>query len=181
MPSTSEIASEHNIARSTAYYYLVAMDKAGLIVYEDGEIRDQAAALVQHESESAALLRSFVPCGKPELEEEDVECVVGLPTAVFGKGPFYLLYASGDSMVDEGIADGDMLVIRRQSDAAVGDIVVALDENNDNTLKKYAGTDRHTGEAILRYCSHEKYGDKEIRVKFFKCQGVLTHVIKQMH
>lgn len=181
MPSTTQIASEHDIARSTAYNYLVAMDRAGLIIYEDGEIKDSAAALIRHETETAAVLGSVVPCGKPELEEEDIECIVGLPTAVFGKGPFYLLHASGDSMLDAGICDGDMLVIRQQDTADVGDIVVALDENNDNTLKLYAGTDSSTGEAILRYCSREKYGDKEIRVRLLKCQGVLTHVIRQLH
>ena len=53
-------------------------------------------------------------------------------------------------MVDAGIEDGDMIVIRMQESAAVGDIVVALDENNENTLKMYGGIDGDTGDIILR-------------------------------
>lgn len=178
MPSTTEIAKAHGIVRSTAYTYLVAMDKAGLITYEDGVIKDDKTALVSLESETAALLGS-IACGNPELEEEQVECIVSLPTAIFGQGPFYLLHAVGDSMIDEGIDEGDLLVIKRQPEAKVGDIVVALDDNNENTLKQYGGVDKSSGEAVLKYCSHARYGDKEIRVRKLECQGVLTHVIKQ--
>ena len=62
---------------------------------------------------------------------------VSLPVSLFGKGEFYILKASGDSMEDAGIEDGDMVVIRKQPEAHVGDIVVALDETGSNTLKKY--------------------------------------------
>lgn len=179
MPSTTDIARAHRIARSTAYNYLVAMDKVEMIVYSGGRIQDEATDIISHEQETAAVLGS-IPCGSPELEDENVECIVNLPKMIFGRGPFYLLHATGDSMTDEGIDEGDLLVIRRQNDASVGDIVVVIDESNDNTLKKYAGIDKQTGEAVLRYCNHEKYGDKEIRLKYFGCQGVLTHIIKQV-
>ena len=177
MPSTTQIAGAHGIVRSTAYTYLVAMDKAGLISYEEGIIKDARTELVSHKCETAALLGS-VACGNPELEEEQVECIVSLPTAIFGQGPFYLLHAVGDSMTDEDIEEGDLLVIRRQPEARTGDIVVALDDNNENTLKQYGGIDKASGEAILKYCNHARYGDREIRVRRLECQGVLTHVIK---
>ncbi len=178
MPSTTQIASAHGVARSTAYTYLVAMDKAGLISYTDGEITDESVSLISHDQETAALLGS-VACGVPQFEEENIECVVALPTAIFGNGPFYMLHASGDSMVDEGIDDGDLLVIRRQTDAKVGDIIVALDNNNENTLKLYGGIDKASGEAILRYRSFARYGNKEIRVSSLCCQGILSHIIKK--
>lgn len=177
MPSVGDIAKAHGVVRSTAYTYLVAMDKEGLIGYKDGRIEDSTTELIKHEHEPAALLGS-IACGSPELEEENVECIVNLPTAVFGKGPFYLLRASGDSMLDEDICEGDLLVIRRGADASVGDIVVALDGQNENTLKKYGGIDEDSGEAVLKYCNKAVYGDREIRVKELKCQGVLSHIIK---
>lgn len=177
MPSVGDIARAHGVVRSTAYTYLVAMDKEGLIGYKDGRIADNATELIKHEHEPAALLGS-IACGSPELEEENIECIVNLPTAVFGKGPFYLLRASGDSMLDEDICEGDLLVIRRGADASVGDIVVALDGQNENTLKKYGGIDEDSGEAVLKYCNKAVYGDREIRVKELKCQGVLSHIIK---
>lgn len=179
MPSTTEIARTHGKARSTAYNYLVAMGRAGMIDYSGGVIHDDVTYIVSHDQASAAMLGS-IPCGEPDLQEGNVECIVNLPTAVFGRGPFYLLHAVGDSMTDEGIEEGDLLVIKQQENADVGDIVVALDGSSDNTLKKYAGIDRQTGEAVLKYCNYDKYGDKEIRVKYLRCQGVLTHIIKQV-
>ena len=83
-------------------------------------------------------------------------------------------------MVDAGIRDEDLIVIRIQETAAVGDIVVALDENNENTLKIYGGTDADTKEVILRYANNEKYPDMEIRVNRLVVQGVAKHVIKAL-
>ncbi len=177
MPSTTQIAKAHGIVRSTAYTYLRAMDKAGLISYEDGVIRDDKTSLISLEQETAAVLGS-IACGNPETEEEQLECIVSLPTAVFGKGPFYLLHATGDSMADAGIEEGDLLVIRRQPEARVGDIVVALDDANENTLKEYGGIDKASGLAVLKFRNRAKYGEREIHVQSLVCQGVLTHIIK---
>ena len=52
-------------------------------------------------------------------------------------------------MVDAGIEDKDLVVIRKQDTASVGDIVVALDEDSQNTLKTFAGIDDYTGYAVL--------------------------------
>ena len=121
-----------------------------------------------------------IPCGEPEVEEENIEEYVSLPVSLFGQGDFYILTVSGDSMVDAGIDSGDLIVISKQGSANVGDIVVALDENQTNTLKLFAGIDTRSGEAILRYCNKERYPDKEIRVKQLIVQGVAKHVIKAL-
>ena len=83
-------------------------------------------------------------------------------------------------MVDAGIEDKDLIVIQKQKDAFVGDIVVALDDNNQNTLKTFAGIDEKSGYAILRYGIHRKYAGKEIRVRKLVVQGVAKHVIKAL-
>ena len=119
-----------------------------------------------------------VPCGELTYEEENVECVTTLPTAIFGNGPFYILHASGDSMEDEGIEEGDLVVIRQSSKASKGDLVVAMDEEGRNTLKKYAGRDPENGKAVLAYCNQSVYGDRKILVDELICQGVVSHVIK---
>ena len=59
-----------------------------------------------------------------------VEEYVSLPESLFGNGEFYLLRAKGDSMVDAGIEEDDLLVIQVQHEAAEGDIVVALDSDS---------------------------------------------------
>ena len=121
-----------------------------------------------------------INCGEPALEEANLLYRTSLPTAIFGKGPFYILKAKGDSMVDAGIESGDTLVIRKNAEPKLGDIVVALDENNENTLKRYAGIDKESNKVVLEYMNQEVYPDKKILVSTLICQGVLSHVIKTM-
>ncbi len=99
--------------------------------------------------------------------------------AVFGKGPFYILYAKGDSMEDEGIEEGDILVIKQGVEPKIGNIIVALDDSQENTLKVFGGADQKNHKVILEYRNKKVYGEKVILVNDLVCQGVLSHVIKQ--
>ena len=128
---------------------------------------------------SAPLVGS-IRCGNPEDEEESIEEYVSLPVSMFGKGDFYILRAKGDSMVDAGIDEDDLLVIERNCPALEGDIVVALDEDNQNTLKRYAGYDKDSGYYILEYENEARYPGKTIKVRSFQVQGVARHVIKSL-
>ena len=79
----------------------------------------------------------------------------------------------------------ELLVIRvlggsKVKTGSVGDIVVALDEDSQNTLKTFDGIDDESGYAILRYENQEKYPDKVIRVRELVVQGVAKHVIKAL-
>ena len=177
-PSTTEIAREFGIARSTSQNYLVAMNERGMLSYSDGVLRVEHMDKIRTRRTKAALVGS-VPCGELTYEEENVECVMTLPTEIFGAGPFYLLHASGDSMEDEGIEDGDLVVVRMESDPKKGDLVIAMDAENRNTLKKYGGVNRKNHKAMLLYCNQKEYGDKVIYVDRLVCQGVVSHVIKK--
>ena len=128
---------------------------------------------------SAPLVGS-IQCGCPEEEQEMVEEYVSLPVSMFGNGEFYILRAKGDSMVDAGIEEEDLLVIERNCPASEGDIVVALDPENQNTLKRFAGYDEDSESYLLAYENEKKYPGKVIRVKSFKVQGVARHVIKSL-
>ena len=178
MPSTTEIGIKVGIARSSAYRYLVAMDERGMLSYQDGTLCLEHMDKMKTEQTEAPLVGS-VPCGALTCEEENVLSVMTLPAELFGRGPMYLLHASGDSMKDEGIDDGDLLVIRMQEEPNRGDLIIALDEEGRSTLKKYGGTDPRTRKAKLLYCNREKYPDKVILVSELVCQGIVSHVIKQ--
>lgn len=180
-PSANEIAVGVGISKATAYRYLVEMNDRGMIEY-DGASRTIVTKLISKFSTSSfsAPVVGAIPCGEPETEEENIEEYVSLPVSLFGHGDFYILNASGDSMVDAGIDDGDLIVISKQGSANVGDIVVALDENQTNTLKQFAGIDEESGEVILRYCNEERYPGKAIRVRELIVQGVARHVIKAL-
>ena len=178
-PSVSGIAKAVGIAKTTAYRYLVDMNERGMISYDGHTIETPQINRCTSGYFSAPIVGS-IHCGDPETEEEHVEEYVSLPESIFGKGEFYILRASGDSMVDAGIEDKDLVVIKKQDTASVGDIVVALDEDNQNTLKTYDGIDEESGYALLKYENQHKYPDKVIRVRELVVQGIAKHVIKAL-
>jgi repressor LexA len=83
-------------------------------------------------------------------------------------------------MVDAGIDEGDFLVIERNCTATQGDIVVALDDENQNTLKRYAGYDEKEDCYLLAYENEAVYPHEVIKVKSFQVQGVARRVIKAL-
>lgn len=178
-PSVNEIAKGVGVAKTTSYRYLVEMNEKGIISYDGKTIETSHTDKCVSGYFSAPVVGS-VRCGDPETEEENVEEYVSLPTSIFGTGEFYILRAVGDSMIDVGINENDLVLIKKQSTASEGDIVVALDENNENTLKTYAGIDEESQQAILRYENKEAYPDKVIKVKQLVVQGVAVNVIKKL-
>ena len=179
-PTTREIASAVGLSPAAGYKYLVEMDKRGMLSYENGEITNLPKISKTPTGYFSAPLVGSIRCGDPEREEAEVEMYVSLPEALFGKGEFYLLRAAGDSMEDEDICDGELVLIRKQPDCEVGDIVVALDENGENTLKVYGGIDKRTKKVILKYANEAVYPGKRILVNELTVQGVAKHVIKEL-
>ncbi len=180
-PSVNEIAQGVRIPKTTAFRYLVEMDNRGMIEY-DGKSRTIRTPMIDKFAPSSAPcpIVGSIPCGTAEEKEENVQEYISLPVSLFGNGRFYILEASGDSMVDAGIEDGDLVVIRTDCRAEIGDIIVALTGDNENTLKRYGGIDEETEEARLLYENQKVYPNKEIRVKELIVQGVAKHVIKAL-
>lgn len=84
-----------------------------------------------------------IAAGGPILAEQLVEDVMPLPRQLVGQGELFMLRVAGDSMVDAAICDGDWVVVRRQADAANGDIVAAL-LDDEATVKTFRQRDGHT-------------------------------------
>ena len=154
------------------------MNRRGMLTYESGEITNLPKISKTTTGFFSAPLVGSIRCGDPEQEEELVEMYVNLPEALFGKGEFYLLRAVGDSMEDAGISDGDLVLIKKQTDCEVGNIIVALDEEGENTLKIYKGVDSNSSRAVLAYANETVYPGKQISVSKLVVQGVAKHVIK---
>ena len=173
-PSTTEIADAVGIARGTAYKYLVAMKDKGLIRYDGRKIITDRTEKASPEMTNVAVLGS-VSCGRPLLEEEQIEEYVQLPVSLFGRGSFYIVRANGTSMIDAGISDGDLVLIRQTKDAEDGDIVVAL-VDNENTLKRfYRDPENH----CIRLHPENK-SMKDLIVPECEIQGVAVDVIKAL-
>ena len=178
-PTIIQVSAGVGVPRSTTHRYLQELSKRGMLEYDRGILSAPESAKMKTAYISAPLVGS-IQCGSPEEEEEFVEEYVSLPVSLFGKGEFYILRAKGDSMVDAGIEEDDLIVIERNCPAKIGDIVVALDPDNQNTLKRYGGFDKAERRYILKYENEAKYPGEEIKVKSFMVQGIARHVIKSL-
>lgn len=173
-PSTSEIAKAVGVVKSTVYKYLVEMDKRGILFYDGKIIETEVTKQANPKLIRAAILGS-VACGLPNLAEENVEGYVSLPESLFGKGEFYILRAKGESMVEAGINDGDLVIIKKQSVANDGEIVVALIDD-EATLKRFY-KDKKNRKIILHPENKEM---EDIYVDNCVIQGIAIKVLKDL-
>lgn len=174
-PSVQEIATAMGIAKTTAYRYLVDMAEQHMISYKNGVISTEKIRKLSPEVNRAALVGS-IPCGEPAEREALVEEYIPLPVSVFGSGDFYVLRASGDSMIDAEINSGDLIVIEKQQTANIGDIVVALTDDRLNTLKRLCFDE----ERNCYYLHPENAAYEDIYVQSLSVQGVARHIIKAL-
>ncbi|MGE5563800.1 MAG: transcriptional repressor LexA [Bacillota bacterium] len=98
-----------------------------------------------------------------------------VPSALLGPGEHYALEVSGDSMVDEGILDGDFALIRKVDTAHDGEIVVALIDNEEATLKTF----RREGNMIRLDPANRQYEPQRYDPRRVQIQGRLAGLIRR--
>ena len=98
-----------------------------------------------------------------------------VPAALLGSGEHYALEVSGDSMVEEGILDGDFALIRKVDTARDGEIVVALIDNEEATLKTF----RREGRMIRLDPANSRYEPQRYDESRVKIQGRLAGLIRR--
>jgi len=98
-----------------------------------------------------------------------------VPAALLGPGEHYALEVAGDSMVDEGILDGDYALIRRQDTARDGEIVVALINDEEATLKTF----RREGQMIRLDPANRRYDPQRYRPDQVQIQGRLAGLLRR--
>jgi repressor LexA len=98
-----------------------------------------------------------------------------VPAALLGPGEHYALEVSGDSMVEEGILDGDFALIRKVDTARDGEIVVALIDDSEATLKTF----RHEGSMIRLDPANRRYEAQRYRPDQVRIQGRLAGLIRR--
>ena len=178
-PGIEVIAENVGSSKSNVQRYLVYMKELGMIEYRRG-IRSAETISKCSSPFSAHPVTGDIHCGDPRSQEAMIDEYVVLPDSIFGKGDKYILRCKGDSMEDAGISEGDLVVIRVTPSAEKGDIVVALDDEGQNTLKRYEGYDSKKQMHILGYMNEASYPDRKIEVKKLVVQGVAGHVIKKL-
>jgi len=115
-----------------------------------------------------------IAAGVPIAAISEVSHNVAVPQAMLGQGEHYALEVRGDSMINAGINDGDVVIIRETNAADNGDIVVALVEDQEATLKKF----RRSNGAIALEAANPAYETRLFRDDQVKVQGRLVGLIR---
>lgn len=115
-----------------------------------------------------------IAAGVPIAAISEVSHNVAVPQSMLGTGEHYALEVKGDSMIDAGINDGDVVVIKETSTANNGDIVVALVEDTEATLKRF----RRNGSSISLEAANPAYETRVFRDDQVKVQGRLVGLIR---
>ena len=102
---------------------------------------------------------------------------ITVPAEMLGTGEHYALEVQGDSMIEAGIFDGDTVIIRNISTASPGDIVVALVNDEEATLKRF----RRKGASIALEAANPAYETRIFAANQVKVQGKLVGLIRRYH
>ena len=140
-PSVRQLGERLGLAPATVQQHLDALERKGTIARTGGAF---GIEILEPDYEAEAALRGefrapligAIAAGEPILAVEDHEEMVALPETMGGQGEHYVLRVQGDSMIDDHILDGDLVVIKRQQTADDGETVVALLEDGTATLKR---------------------------------------------
>lgn len=175
-PSTAEIGKALGISKATAFNYLKEMHDQGMVTYEDGVLQTRVTDKMNCNTVNIPIL-GIIPCGTPEEQIENTDEYITLPKSLLGNGDFFILRASGDSMVDAGIDSGDLVIVRKQILAEPGDIVAALVDGG-STLKRLS-YDQATKKYLL-LPENKKKNYAPIDGRNGSIQGVAIKVLKNL-
>lgn len=140
-PTVREIGAEVGLGSpSSVAHHLKALERRGLLRrFAHGsravDARPRAEATRRRSGVPVPLLGT-IAAGAPILADEHVEEVLTLPATLVGRGTLFALRVRGDSMIDAGITEGSVIVVRQQAVADNGDIVAALIDD-EATVKVY--------------------------------------------
>jgi repressor LexA len=155
-PSVREIGEAVGLSSpSTVHSHLNTLVEAGLVKRDPSKPRAimvvddrvPVSSGTAHRSRTRDIpVLGRIAAGAPILAAEQVDEVLSLPTDLVGDGPVFLLEIKGDSMIDAGIHAGDLVAIHMQPDARDGEIVAALIDGEEATVKRLR---RRDGKVVL--------------------------------
>lgn len=171
-PTMQEVADGVGSSKATVQRYIAQLCDDGILDYSGYR------TMTSTKTKAAAIrvpVLGTIACGIPKFAEENIEEYVRLPVALFGKGSFFILRAYGDSMIEAGIDNGDLVLIRQQNYADEGQIVVALMEDEATLKRFYPEPKKHR---IRLHPENSRMDD--IYVDNCEIQGVAVKVLKDL-
>ena len=177
-PSLNNIMDYMSMAKSTAYRYILELQKRDIVSYNGkNTLRLNNSENLEISFSRVAIL-GFIPCGEPNDYTENIQGYVVIPKE-WVDGKCYFLQASGDSMIDIGVDDGDLVLIKVSHEAHNGQIVAVLTENG-TTLKRFMYDGRSRPWLLAE---NNTYPDKEryLYPNKIEVQGIALKIIKDIH
>ena len=175
-PTIRDIAAGTGISKTTVARYLDDMKENGTV--ECFGHRNILTKKARRETTGyvAVPVLGTVSCGLPKFAEENIEDYYHMPKELLGSGRFFYLHANGDSMVEAGIHDGDLILVRQQNYADPGQIVIALISQEEATMKRfYPEPEKH------RIRLHpENHTMEDIIVDDCEIQGVAVKLMRDI-
>ena len=174
-PTLQEMADELGISKITVFEHVEALLEKGLLTRRSNKARSLAlTSSVRLPDERPTLLPLVgrIAAGQP-IEAIEVPDAVDMEEIFTSRRPVRVLTVTGDSMVDEHIRDGDMVVYEERSNPRNGDTVVALVGGDEATLKKFY-KEKHR---VRLQPANEAY--KPIYTRNVQIQGVVIGVIRR--
>jgi repressor LexA len=171
-PSLDEIGKRFGISRVTAFQHVSALKKRGAIAQRPREAR--SIEILDPAYRSVPLLGT-IAAGAP-IEAAEIPEPVDLRDFFPTRGDYYLLRVAGDSMIDDHIEDGDLVLVERRQDPSDGDTVVAVlpgEGVEEATLKRFY---RESGAVRLEPRNPRL---KPLRVRDVEIRGIVRGVLRR--
>ncbi len=172
-PTFDEIALHFGFkSKGTVYKHINSLKSKGVISQAWNRVR--GIEIVDDEPQDTLPVLGVVAAGQPIAAIENPE-QIQVPAEFISNGDHYVLKVSGESMVDQHIADGDLVVVNRHRTPRTGDTVVALIDNSDATIKMFYQRDElvelHPANKIME---PQVYGRERVAIN-----GVVVGVLRK--
>jgi repressor LexA len=176
-PSLKDIADFIGVkSPSTAHFHLERLEDKGFIRRGADGMLELLDRVTPELGPTAVPLVGLIAAGRPIEAIEQSTTIEIPPHMIDGRGEVYCLEVSGNSMIDEHICDRDIVVIKKQDTAEDGQIIVALLEDGNATLKRYRRL--KSGQVMLIPANPTM---QPITVDRVAIQGRLIGVIRDLH
>lgn len=174
-PTMQELADEFDVSKVTVFEHIAALERKGYLKRSRHKARSlQLSEEIDFPDERSTRLplAGVIAAGQP-IEALESRESVDLENMFVSPHGNYVLRVQGDSMIEDNICDGDLVVIEKRDTASDGETVVALLEEGEATLKRFYREKDH----IRLQPANEAY--EPIRVKDVTIQGVVVGVLRQ--
>ncbi|MCP4286950.1 MAG: transcriptional repressor LexA [Gammaproteobacteria bacterium] len=174
-PTLDELCSALGLSsKGSLHKQIQALIDAGLVEPMNNQRR--GVRVIREGDDSTLPILGYIAAGQP-IEAIEQQETVQVPELLRTDKPCYVLQVRGDSMIDEGILDGDHIVVEQRDQARNGDIVVALIDGTDATLKRI---EQKPGEVVL-HPANSSMSPMHFSPDQVIVQGILVGQMRRYH